>query len=200
MKHKIKIILFTALSVLTAVAAVSATFSWFFNAVSLPDFNYLGQSAGAYFESGSGTYDNPFIISRPRHLYNLAWLQDMGAFNRQEIDSEGYGVVVDGKPKIQQYYFKVKETLKDTGLDMNNQIIPPIGTEQFPFLGNFDGSDVVISNFTISNSFTDYGTNHPNIVSNFVDGDNGVNQPHIVGFFGVVGAKPFSRNPCCPCP
>ena len=189
MKAKLKTILLTALSVFTAAAAASATFAWFFSSVSLPDYDYLGQSAGAYFESGSGTYDNPFIISRPRHLYNLAWLQDMGAFNRQEIDNEGFPVYVDGKKKIQQYYFKVKPTLQDVGLDMNGLVIPPIGTEQYPFLGNFDGSGVVISNFTISNSFADYHDNHPNIVSDFNESENGVNEPHIVGFFGVVGSK-----------
>ena len=190
MKAKLKTILLTALSVFTAAAAASATFAWFFSSVSLPDYDYLGQSAGAYFESGSGTYDNPFIISRPRHLYNLAWLQDMGAFNRQALDENNFGVVdSEGNPVIQQYYFKVKPTLQEVGLDMNGVVIPPIGTEQYPFLGNFDGSGVVISNFTISNSFADYHDNHPNIVSNFTDGNSGVNQPHIVGFFGVVGAK-----------
>ena len=190
MKARLKTILLTALSVFTAAAAASATFAWFFSSVSLPDYDYLGQSAGAYFESGSGSYDNPFIISRPRHLYNLAWLQDMGAFNRQALDENNFGVVdSEGNPVIQQYYFKVKPTLQEVGLDMNGGVIPPIGTEQYPFLGNFDGSGVVISNFTISNSFADYHDNHPNIVSNFTDGNSGVNQPHIVGFFGVVGAK-----------
>ena len=188
MKNRIKVALFTALSVVTAAAAVSATFAWFFASVKLPDYDYLAQSAGAYFESGNGSFESPFIISRPRHMYNLAWLQDMGAFNRQEVDEDGYGVVVDGKPKIKQYYFKIKPTLQDVGLDMNGLVIPPIGTEQYPFLGNFDGSGAVISNFTVSNSFSDYA-NHPRIVSNFIESDDGVNQPRVIGFFGVVGEK-----------
>ena len=34
---------------------------------------------------------------------------------------------------------------------MNGLTLPPIGTEIFPFLGNFDGNNCTISNFTISN-------------------------------------------------
>ena len=188
MGKKIKIFALSGLAALTAGAAISATLAWFASRVQLPDVTITGSSGGAYFESGTGESGNPFIISRPRHLYNLAWLQDLGAFNQYQTDADGNVIYQDDKPVIKQVYFRIKPTLKDVGLNMNGMYIPPIGTSQYPFLGNFDGSDVIISNFVVTNNFSEYGNNHPRNISAFVDeGETGIEQPKIVGFFGVVG-------------
>ena len=141
-----------------------STLAWFENKISIPAYNIEGSSAGAYFAYGNGktlndtTGDKPFGISTPRHLYNLAWLQYNGNFDSR------------------QYYFELANNINMSGWEL-----PPIGTEDSPFLGNFNGNGYTISNVTISNkaSFTQKPTK--------VDYDV---QPEIVGFFGVVGKLP----------
>lgn len=130
----------------------------------------------SYFERGDGSQENPFIIARPVQLYYLAWLQDLGYFNK--IDN-GH---------ITQFYFKVDNTNDspehtDLELDMSGYIIPPIGTEQYPFIGNFDGNSCVISNVVVDNNITNF-TDPPEI-----DTQNNVNNGvQIIGFFGVIGS------------
>lgn len=186
MNKKIKLSLIAGLAAFSVSASVVAAVAWFKSSVSFTSGNISGKTAGAYFHSGDGSEDNPFTILSPRNFYNLAWLQDMGMFNQQEIDDEGNPVVDEsGNPVIKQYYFKLHDNLKNTGLNMGGWTIPPIGTQQYPFLGQFIGNDVVVSNFTISNDFDDYGNNHPNTIDDF--SNDGVKQPEIVGIFGVVG-------------
>ena len=171
---------------MTASATVVATISWFQSSIKFDSTNFTGKTAGAYFHSGDGSEDDPYTILSARNFYNLAWLQDMGMFNQQAKDEQGNPITDEqGNPVIKQYYFKLHDNLKSTGLDMGGWTIPPIGTKQYPFLGQFIGNDVTVSNFTISNDFTDYGNNHPNTIDGF--STDGVKQPEIVGIFGVVG-------------
>lgn len=116
-----------------------------------------------YFAYGNGSSDNPYGIRTPRQLYNLAWLQFLGLIH---LDT-------------QQLYFELADNI-----DMTNWVLPPIGTETYPFIGNFNGKGYVISNLTISNKFGDYN-DHPSVISNFGTTTN--LQPHILGMFGVVG-------------
>ena len=128
----------------------------------------------AYYASGVGTEGDPFIITRPRHLYNLAWLQYLGYYN---------------KANDHQYYFELGDNIEmgDYGA------IPPIGTEDNPFVGNFNGNGYVISNVTISNSFGEY-VSHPSVISGW-DPENNRNQPHILGLFGVIGDYTGGNKP-----
>lgn len=116
-----------------------------------------------YFAYGNGSHDNPYGIRTPRQLYNLAWLQFLGLIH---LDT-------------QQLYFELADNI-----DMTNWVLPPIGTETYPFIGNFNGKGYVISNLIISNKFGDYN-DHPSVISNFGTTTN--LQPHILGMFGVVG-------------
>ena len=168
------------------VSATVGAIAWFDHAFSYRAPNMTGKSAGAYFYSGDGSAENPYTIMHPRNLYNLAWLQDMGIFNKQKIDESGNPVTDEsGNPVYEQVYFKLHDALKTTGLNMGGWTLPPIGTEQYPFIGQFIGNDVTIYNFNVSNDFSDYGNNHPANVSSFTD--EVVQQPEIVGIFGVVG-------------
>lgn len=131
-----------------------------------------GDSKGVYFAYGNGTSESPFGISTPRHLYNLAWLQYNGDFNK---DSNSDGVL------DKQYYFEIDPNLEGS-LDMTGWILPPIGTETYPFLGSFNGNNKTITNLTVSNpsSFS-----QKPISINYNDQTH--ERPEIVGFFGVVG-------------
>ncbi len=167
-KFNLRTFLFIVLGSTTlaaCAASVAYTFTWFSNQENLgKDVN--GQTDGAYFARGSGTEDDPYVINRPFHLYNLAWLQYTGYFGDKEC------------------YFIIEKDL-----DMTGWTLPPIGTTDHPFIGHLDGNDAthsqgqehaaVISNLTISNQFSDYNR-HPGAISS-------VSNVNIMGFFGVVG-------------
>lgn len=79
-----------ALVILSAgISTAAFSFSWFHNNNYLSNKQIKGSTAGAYFARGTGTKDDPYVINRPIHLYNLAWLQDIGYFD----DVETYFII-----------------------------------------------------------------------------------------------------------
>ena len=178
MNKKFKIISLTSLSLFSLISLATATVAWFAH---LPDLAF-GSGAGqinvdagsetSYYESGSGnSIDDPYIISNRNHLYNLAWLQYMGIYN---------------SPSIVQKYFKLKNDIDMTGI-----ALPPIGTDEYPFLGHFDGNNKTLSNLKIVNDDptvdgSEFGVTKPSSTTLA-----GTTQPTIVGFFGVVGQSPL---------
>ncbi len=127
-----------------------------------------------YFHSGDGSKGDPYVIAAPVQLYYFAWLQYLGYFNTDE----------NGNDKIDStVYFKL---LND--IDMTGYTIPPIGTTDNPFIGNFDGADFTVKNVTIENHYSSL-IEPPDEVK---EGDyTGV---EIIGFFGVVGYLPEDKD------
>ena len=136
---------------------------------------------GSYFESGDGTKEivtdangnivsGPFEIKYPIQLYYFAWLQALGVFNHEYDDNPG---------TLQQYYFRVSDDL-----DMSGITLPPVGTQTFPFVGNFDGENHIIKNLTVTNQNNDYYDKPTYDSSTETEVANGA---QIVGFFGVIG-------------
>lgn len=152
------------------ISSVAFSYSWFSNKNHIENNKITGSTAGAYFARGDGTETNPYVINLPIHLYNLAWLQDMG-------------------------YFDSKEThfIIEADLDMSGWILPPIGTTEHPFIGHLDGFDetysknqsttVVVSNLTISNNFNDFPRKPSKATSSTVS------NAYEVGFFGTFGKE-----------
>lgn len=178
-KYSLKIFLYAVLggTILASGCAISAfSFAWFSNNNNVSR-GFGGSTTGAYFARGDGSETNPYVINRPIHLYNLAWLQYVGFFKEKEP------------------YFIIERDL-----DMSGWTLPPIGTTKNPFLGHLDGYDTThsvgqtatakISNLTISNSFEKYDGKHPSsqTLSTFV-------SPEITGLFGVVGDKTSTIEP-----
>lgn len=170
MKHKFSLrtfllIVLGSTALATCAASAAYTFTWFSNQESLGK-RINGETDGAYFARGTGTADDPYVINRPFHLYNLAWLQYTGYFG----DNECYFII-------------------EKDLDMTGWTLPPIGTTDHPFIGHVNGYDTthaqgqehaaVVSNLTVSNEFSDYNR-HPGAITS-------VSNVNIVGFFGVVG-------------
>ena len=158
------------------VATATSTLAWFKNGVNIDfngadaDFDISAGAEASYYGGGTGAPDDPYIISNKLHLYNLAWLQYIGTYN---------------KTNIRQLYFKVT-----ADINMDGITLPPIGTDQYPFLGHFDGQGYEISNLTISNddpleSSSAFGVMKPSN-SSLV----GTSPSDIIGFFGVVGKLP----------
>ena len=178
-KYSLKIFLYAVLggTILASGCAISAfSFAWFSNNNNVTR-GFGGSTTGAYFARGDGSKTNPYVINRPIHLYNLAWLQYVGFFKGKEP------------------YFIIERDL-----DMSGWTLPPIGTTENPFLGHLDGNDTThsigqtttakISNLTISNSFEKYNGRHPSSqkLSTFV-------SPEITGLFGVIGNKKSTIEP-----
>ena len=84
-------------------ASIATSLAWFATSGFVPDG---GEVIPGYFARGSGTADDPYIINRPIHLYNLAWLQNMGRFN-QTYDENGEQLV--------QYHFRLEAPTDENG-------------------------------------------------------------------------------------
>lgn len=184
MKFKAKIAILASITALSFIAAASASISWFSNVMSVDINNDLsGESNGAYFASGTGEKDNPFIINQPHHLYNLAWLQYLGYFNNNLVGAE------EGST-----YFEIDSSLTEP-LDMTGWIIPPIGTTLYPFVGNFDGNGKTITNLKVINSSTpaDY-VKYPSPVRNA----GTVSNVNVLGAFGVFGTCGINNSAVYP--
>jgi len=129
-----------------------------------------GYTASAYFAGGDGSEATPYIINQPIHLYNLAWLQYLGLFNKTENGA------------YKQTYFVLGSDVDMSPSSGITWTLPPIGTTDNPFIGNFDGKGYTISNLVVDNTLGDGHISHKPTT---VDSLAGVN---IVGTFGVVGA------------
>ena len=143
MKKIAPIFLLGGLAVMTAASIVVGSLAWFSAKARITDTNdpIAAVTNGAYFAYGNGTAERPYGITKPRHLYNLAWLQYLNYFNKN----------VDDSGQIIPTYFELGSDVDGEGM-----VIPPIGNESHPFVGNFDGQGFVISNFVISNNASDF--------------------------------------------
>ena len=156
-----KLIIPTIFMILSLFSSIGITFAWWFVDNMLVS-NVTGKTPPSYFAFGDGSEEDPYGISSPVHLYNLAWLQYLGQFNNPE--------------EQKQYHFVV-----DKDIDMTGLVLPPIGTTDNPFIGSFDGRDHLISNLTVSNTISADGiTKYPSGIASLTGVD-------IVGMFGVVG-------------
>ena len=183
-KRKYSVCWLSSLCLLLALflTLTGASFAWFVNMLQpTPKEDFYASSLAAYFADGDGlTRETPYLITEPVHLYNLAWLQYLGVFN--QVDAEGN--------IKQQYYFRL-----ENDIDMNGLILPPIGTTEYPFVGNFNGNQKVITGATVSNYLADTAGDGgieqaPASVESYdntVKVGNTTEQGAIVGFFGVVG-------------
>lgn len=142
--------------------------------------SFGGSATPAYFAGGDGSEEKPFRITNAVHLYNLAWLQYLGYFNRRE----GFNNDRD------QTYFELGKDV-----DMRGRAIPPIGTEEYPFIGEFKGNGHKVTNLTISNkkgtgdlvySPTNANFSSDNMLCRVNDSTK-TQEIEIVGMFGVTG-------------
>ena len=159
MKGKALKIVNLILAVFLALFSVGYAFAWF--ATSTSQKSGVTGSAGAYFASGSGTEADPFVITNAQHLSNLAALQAAG--------------------KLQQkYYFEL-----GNDIDMSGRVVPPIGTADNPFMGDFDGNGHTVSGLVVSTN--------KNVLINR-DVYSGVAFSNFVGMFGRTGKGSDIRN------
>ena len=160
MRKKVnRIVALTGISGFSLAAACIASIAWFISTIKISDINGTGTTDAAYFAYGTGTAQDPFGISEIRHLSNLSWLQYKGQF--------------DDRP----YYF---ELANDINVDGSEYVMPPIGTEEHPFIGVFDGQGYTVNNIKITNDYTQFTKKPHNITYT-------QSEAEVIGFFGVVG-------------
>ena len=163
-------------ALLAALLFVGSTFAWYFTAAKLD----MGSVSGSvsflanYFESGDGSAEHPYEIAKPEQLYNLAWLQYLGAFNQTS------------DPEFTPFHFYISAEL-----DMSTFVLPPIGTQDNPFIGYLDGQGHTVSNLTVANVTTEDVNEAAKIYDlpqnvKYLEGTN-VSGVEIIGFMGVVG-------------
>lgn len=111
-------------------------------------------SLRSYFECGSGSEDDPYVITRPRHLYNLSRLQGLGLFNEKtyfELGLVGLNGDESGQPKcyLDDGSMTVVPFLDMSSSNYNYEPINAIGSEAVPFYGEFDGQGLEIKNLQV---------------------------------------------------
>ena len=172
---------------IAVVLCCVATFAWFDNSVGSLDFptNFGGSSMAAYFNGGNGSQGTPYEIANPTNLYNLAWLQYLGYFNLRSGLNNGRA----------QTYFKLTSNIDMSEVASYLKALPPIGTSEHPFIGQFDGNNKTVSKLNVSNKREDYGVYPTNakfdssgILTTCADAaDATPSQIEFVAMFGVVG-------------
>lgn len=174
-EFKLKAIPIVVLLCFLFSALVPASVAWFSGFITVKkNSDFTGSQIVSYFAKGDGTSADPFIIAEPQHLYNLSWLVNNG------FSTEGK-------------YFQVSDTNNNpTTINMAGEItgsdaeqrsgaIPPIGTDQNPFLGVFDGMGSVISDLWISTDSDDWKERPEKITDVYENG-----QTNYVGLFGKI--------------
>ena len=160
----LKIFLFAMTSVLVSSVALSIGLTLtLFEKYAKSNGSYGEISLRSYFECGSGRpkYTNgpndpgdPYVITRPRHLYNLSRLQSLGVFGENkyfQLGLVGLGGDTSGKPLC---YIDDSTSTTVSFLNMNASTysyepINAIGSEAVPFYGEFDGQGLEIKNLTV---------------------------------------------------
>ena len=174
-----------------AFAFVAVTFCWFSRGELLNFRDDFGSAKASYFGGGDGSSEeNAYVISSSTHFYNLAWLQYLGYFNAAGGANNG---------RLQSY-FKLTKNIDMSELQRNGTVsaLPPIGTEQYPFIGNFDGCGYKIDNVFVSNLMSDlivrpttYKTatddNNNEVLAVYGTTGTSTKAVNIVGLFGVTG-------------
>lgn len=178
---KNKVISFTVLLSMLFSTLITASVAWivgFFAVES--DGNFTAAQIVSYFAKGDGTEGDPFIISEAEHLYNLAWLQNNGHFDKamyfQISDLNGNKTTIDMAGEI-------------SGTDTKSGAIPPIGTEEHPFIGHFNGNGSIISNLWVSTDKNDWKEQPDSITTDF-----SAEGMHYVGLFGKIANNAIIYN------
>lgn len=150
------------IAVLVFAFAIGHAFAWLADDRKEEPPWFDGSSGETYFAGGNGlSEETAYEIENYYHMYNLAWLQNTGKLG-------------------QSYYFKLNNDITIP----NNFWLPPIGTDNNPFIGKFNGNGNTISGLKITTD-TSKLSNAPTINGGF---------SNAVGMFGMTGATGEIKN------
>ena len=159
--------------------------------------SYGEVSLRSYFERGTGEENDPYVITRPRHLYNLSRLQGLGVFGEKKYFQLGLLGLDPARPLEKLCYLDDSSSTKVPFLDMhesnfNYEPITAIGTEAVPFFGVFDGQGLEIKNLNVYADPEDAGlfgyTAHGSLVKElFLDNVTIHARGYTSGYSGLYG-------------
>lgn len=141
------------------------TVAWFINDVTVAEESISGGSIFNYYARGKGTAEDPYILTKPKHVYNFAWLQNRGTYTTKTYFKLGNDIDMAGY---------LNGTTSESGA------IPPIGTTSNPFIGDFDGNGKTISNLWVSSDSNDWKETPK---------DSTISIGTDIGFFGAMSAS-----------
>jgi len=108
-----------------------------------------------YFDHGTGTEQDPYVITRPIHYYHLVELYQL----KYDVFADtglyyqiGYDMDNDDSPEVYEYDNSGAPT-GNTSTTLNMAAyseLRPIGTSVTPFCSNFNGNNLTISNLTVN--------------------------------------------------
>ena len=146
-------------AMLVTSVILSVTFAIYTNSDSSDRYGSAGEiSLRSYYDSGTGTLGDPYVITRPRHLYNLSRLQGLGVYDLGPNGERTYFQIgreldpVNHRGEMLCYKDETSEMLPYLDMrnsDYYNNPINAIGSEAQPFYGLFDGKNVEIKNLTV---------------------------------------------------
>lgn len=159
--------------VVLAAAVFSVTFAWLAGSNIIKSTVDKGSILTSYFHTGDGSEENPFVITRPLHFYNMIYLyQRLEGFADEGYYFQlGYQLLYDENaqtPDENYYFYKYGDNGKivpgqySTVLNMAyysdeegmGGALLPIGTSDVPFLGTFDGKGLTVANLHVTGSET----------------------------------------------
>ncbi len=118
------------------------------------DGSYGEISLRSYYETGSGTEDDPFVITRPRHLYNFSRLQGLGVYGQKTYFRLGFALDDEDATRRGKCYAsnsspELVPYLNMEDSDYSASPIYAIGSEAVPFYGEFDGQGLEIKHLNV---------------------------------------------------
>ena len=166
------IALIVAIVLLTATL-FTVTFAWLAGSNIIKSTVDGGSILTSYFHTGDGSEENPFVITRPLHFYNLIYLyQRLEGFADEGYYFQlGYQLLYDEDdqdPDENYYFYRYGDNgriIAGQYTDVLNMefyndgegsggALLPIGTSDVPFLGTFDGKGLTVANLHITGSET----------------------------------------------
>ena len=194
--EKNKLLLILLMICLTFAVLAPATVAWLHTSGNEIDHKVdYGSVIKQYFHCGTGTEDDPFVITRPIHYNHLVELYQ----RKMDFANAGYWFQLgyddfDGDG-IHDQNFKVYDYADDGTLkeDANGPMLSdslnmayysgdyamlPIGTSAVPFIGTFDGKGLTVKNLHVTAKETVKATDpaEPDVIYNTSD----------LGIFGYV--------------
>jgi hypothetical protein len=94
-KNQKRLMAFSVVVISGALALASWITYALFTASQADNGTYPGTvGLRSYFQKGTGTDTDPYVIARPAHFYNLTRLQNLGVFSTQTYFSLGYAPII----------------------------------------------------------------------------------------------------------
>ena len=213
-KSKTKSIAIWSISAFVFIASgLAASIAWFDNPINSISPTMTGSVVEEYFHCGDGSEGDPFVITRPIHYYHLVeFFQRKTALpigNDETADfgsdylyfQVGYDIDDDGDLEVYEYDDQGIPTGDyETTLNMayysGENALLPIGTDEVPFIGVFDGmadEGIKVSNLHI------HCTEDVEIKEENQQGETVTTEvtrtASDIGIFGYVADHDSSSNP-----